>query len=86
MSDDIKDIATEISKHKYRALIPDIYKGKVGVEKEEAKHVCTLSMCTLLDCNCCKEAMYTASHKHTHALLVQSNLTVFTYNGQLEHS
>lgn len=39
VSDDIKDIATKISKHKFRALIPDIYKGKVGVEKEEAKHV-----------------------------------------------
>ena len=36
---DLKEIATEISKRKYRALIPDLYKGKVGVEVEEAKHV-----------------------------------------------
>ena len=39
MTDDLKEIATEISKKKYRALIPDMYKGKIGVEKEEAKHV-----------------------------------------------
>lgn len=48
VSDDIKEIATEISKHKYRALIPDIYKGKVGVEKEEAKHVCNCILTTPL--------------------------------------
>ena len=41
MTPDLKDIATEISKRKYRALIPDLYKGKVGVEVEEAKHVRT---------------------------------------------
>lgn len=60
VSDDIKDIAKEISKHKYRALIPDIYKGKVGLEKEEAKHVCVLKLdcylclaCALLQCYSC---------------------------------
>lgn len=36
---DLKDIATKISTRNYRALIPDLYKGKVGVEVEEAKHV-----------------------------------------------
>ncbi|KAL3156951.1 hypothetical protein ABBQ38_001210 [Trebouxia sp. C0009 RCD-2024] len=36
---DLKEIATEISTRNYRALIPDLYKGKVGVEVEEAKHI-----------------------------------------------
>ena len=36
---DLKEIATDISTRDYRALIPDLYKGKVGVEVEEAKHV-----------------------------------------------
>ena len=40
MTDDLKEMAAELSKRKYRALIPDLYKGKVGVEVEEAKHVC----------------------------------------------
>lgn len=39
MTPDLKEIATDISKRHYRALIPDLYKGKVGVEVEEAKHV-----------------------------------------------
>ena len=39
MTPDLKEIATDISKKHYRALIPDLYKGKVGVEVEEAKHV-----------------------------------------------
>ena len=24
----------------YRVLVPDLYKGEVGVDKEEAQHVC----------------------------------------------
>jgi hypothetical protein len=39
VTDDLKEIAVDISKRSYRALIPDLYKGKVGVEVEEAKHV-----------------------------------------------
>ena len=39
VTDDLKEIATDISKRKYRALIPDMYKGEIGVEAEEAKHV-----------------------------------------------
>ena len=26
----------------YRVLLPDLYKGAVGVDKEEAQHVCIL--------------------------------------------
>lgn len=39
VTDDLKEIAVDISKRSYRALIPDLYKGKVGVEVEEAKHI-----------------------------------------------
>lgn len=45
MTDDLKEIAVDISKRSYRALIPDLYKGKVGVEVEEAKHVCAGIQC-----------------------------------------
>lgn len=49
MTPDLKEIATDISTRNYRALIPDLYKGKVGVEVEEAKHVCvqTFTCCTV---------------------------------------
>ena len=45
MTDDLKEIAVDISKRSYRALIPDLYKGKVGVEVEEAIHVCAGMHC-----------------------------------------
>lgn len=35
----ICDHALKISKAGYRCLIPDIYKGKIGVDKEEASHL-----------------------------------------------
>ncbi|DBA68485.1 TPA: hypothetical protein ACH3X2_013772 [Trebouxia sp. C0005] len=35
VTDDLKEIAVDISKRSYRALIPDLYKGKVGVEIRE---------------------------------------------------
>ena len=44
MTPDLKEIATDISKNNYRVLIPDLYKGKVGVEVEEAKHVCNRAL------------------------------------------
>jgi len=44
VTEDLKVIATDISKRNYRALIPDLYKGKVGVEVEEAKHVCVRNL------------------------------------------
>ena len=47
VTDDLKEIAVDISKRSYRALIPDLYKGKVGVEVEEAKHVCAGMRCTV---------------------------------------
>ncbi|DBA95264.1 TPA: hypothetical protein ACH3X3_013158 [Trebouxia sp. C0006] len=45
VTDDLKEIAVDISKRNYRALIPDLYKGKVGVEVEEAKHVGCMGFC-----------------------------------------
>lgn len=41
ITDLIKDMALKISKHGYRCLVPDLYKGKIGVDKEEAQHVST---------------------------------------------
>lgn len=35
----VVDHAINISQHGYRCLIPDLYKGKVGVDKEEASHL-----------------------------------------------
>jgi len=35
----IKEHATKIASHGYRCLIPDIYHGKIGIDKEEASHL-----------------------------------------------
>eukprot|EP00877_Chromochloris_zofingiensis_P002020 jgi/Chrzof1/11819/Cz06g11050.t1 len=46
VNDMIKETAQMISKQGFRVLIPDLYKGKVGVDKEEASHVRdTLLLC-----------------------------------------
>lgn len=39
VTDIIKDQALLISKEGFRVLIPDLYKGKVGVDAEEASHL-----------------------------------------------
>mmetsp|Transcript_12235 Transcript_12235/g.37627 ORF Transcript_12235/g.37627 Transcript_12235/m.37627 type:complete len:271 (-) Transcript_12235:250-1062(-) len=39
VTDGIKDKAQRIAANGYRVLIPDVYKGKVGVNKEEASHL-----------------------------------------------
>lgn len=40
MTDIIKAHALKINKAGgYRCLVPDLYKGKIGVDKEEAAHV-----------------------------------------------
>lgn len=40
VTDLIKGHAEKISKvGDYRCLVPDLYKGKIGVDKEEASHV-----------------------------------------------
>ncbi|KXZ46757.1 hypothetical protein GPECTOR_41g722 [Gonium pectorale] len=38
-NDIIKDLATTLSKEGFRCLIPDLYKGKIGVDAEEASHL-----------------------------------------------
>lgn len=41
VTDIIKAHAEKISSDgEYRCLVPDLYKGKIGVDKEEASHVC----------------------------------------------
>lgn len=39
VSPNILELATLISKHGFRCLIPDLYKGKIGVDAEEASHL-----------------------------------------------
>lgn len=39
VTDIIKDQALMISKEGFRVLVPDLYKGKVGVDAEEASHL-----------------------------------------------
>mmetsp|Transcript_11725 Transcript_11725/g.25033 ORF Transcript_11725/g.25033 Transcript_11725/m.25033 type:complete len:236 (+) Transcript_11725:103-810(+) len=39
ITDEVKAQAESISKEGFRALIPDIYKGKLGVDMEEAGHL-----------------------------------------------
>jgi carboxymethylenebutenolidase len=39
VTDIIKEHALMLCKAGYRCLVPDLYKGKIGVDKEEAHHV-----------------------------------------------
>ncbi len=47
VTDEIKEQAEHLSKlGSYRVLIPDLYKGSIGVDAEEASHVNALSCTT----------------------------------------
>src|SRR3954469_10596701 len=39
MQDQIKGVADKLAKQGYRALVPDLYRGKVALEANEAKHL-----------------------------------------------
>jgi carboxymethylenebutenolidase len=39
LNDQIKGVAERLAKAGYRALVPDLYRGKVTVEREEAEHL-----------------------------------------------
>ncbi len=50
ITDIIKEQAKQISEKGYRCLVPDLYKGKVGVDAEEASHVSAHSFGSVLRC------------------------------------
>lgn len=39
MTEIIKKIGEKLAAHGFRVLIPDLYKGKLGLDAEEASHV-----------------------------------------------
>jgi len=39
LNDQIKGVASRLAAAGYRALVPDLYRGKVGVDEEEAAHL-----------------------------------------------
>src|SRR5262247_1082372 len=39
VNDQIKGVASKLADAGYRALVPDLYRGKVGVDAEEAEHL-----------------------------------------------
>src|SRR5438128_12590718 len=39
MNDQIRGVADKLAKAGYRALVPDLYRGKVALEANEAKHL-----------------------------------------------
>ena len=41
MNDQIKKVADSLKNSGYRALVPDLYKGKVALDENEAKHLMT---------------------------------------------
>jgi hypothetical protein len=49
VNDIIKELAMKISHETgYRCLIPDLYKGKIGVDAEEASHVSHAAMLVMI--------------------------------------
>lgn len=52
------ELATQIASHGFRVLIPDLYKGKIGVDAEEASHL----MGALDFKGACKEIASAASY------------------------
>src|SRR5262247_2237372 len=41
VNDHIKGVADRYAKHGFRVLIPDLYRGKVGLDAKEAEHLMT---------------------------------------------
>jgi carboxymethylenebutenolidase len=41
LNDQIKDVANRLAAAGYRALVPDLYRGKVGLDAKEAEHLMT---------------------------------------------
>jgi len=41
LNDQIKGVANRLANEGYRALVPDLYRGKVGVDAKEAEHLMT---------------------------------------------
>src|SRR6266699_2245713 len=41
LNDQIKGVAERLAKAGYRALVPDLYRGKVALEANEAEHLMT---------------------------------------------
>ena len=41
LNDQIRGVADKLAKRGYRALVPDLYRGKVALEANEAKHLMT---------------------------------------------
>ena len=39
VNDQIKGVAERFAKHGYRVLVPDLYRGKVGLDAKEAEHL-----------------------------------------------
>jgi carboxymethylenebutenolidase len=39
LNDQIKGVARRFAKHGYRVLVPDLYRGKVGLDAKEAEHL-----------------------------------------------
>src|SRR5262245_47444156 len=39
LNDQIKGVAGRLAAAGYRALVPDLYRGKVGLDKKEAEHL-----------------------------------------------
>ena len=39
VNDHIKGVADRYAKHGFRVLIPDLYRGKVGLDAKEAEHL-----------------------------------------------
>src|ERR671935_3249860 len=39
LNDQIKGVAEKLARAGYRALVPDLYRGKVALEANEAKHL-----------------------------------------------
>jgi carboxymethylenebutenolidase len=39
LNDQIKGVATRFAAHGYRALVPDLYRGQVGLDAKEAEHL-----------------------------------------------
>src|SRR4051812_25831482 len=41
LNDQIKGVADKLAKAGYRALVPDLYRGKIGLDAKEAEHLMT---------------------------------------------
>ena len=83
LDDEIKNVASRLAKAGYRALVPDLYRGKLALEANEAEHLLQLLssflLLLLVSCYYCGSLIRIDRHPVLDAIVQGSNTPVLLY-------